>query len=251
MVGAPKQPRFEFRHALQREVGRLMAPLWIPLVGLYLRWVSGYRIEGVRELRREFARIRRESDGPILVCANHLTLIDSMLVALALSPVWRLAFFFGWLPWNTPERANFAVGPGLRAVAYLAKCIPITRGGRREDVARVLNRVTYLTTRGELALVFPEGGRSRSGRVDVDSAAWGVGRIIGCVPDCRVVCVYLRGRGQESWSDYPATGECFDVEVACIEPKSDFRGARRSRDLVRQVVSQLTKMEERYFNGRE
>jgi len=213
--------------------------------------VKRYRIEGVRESRRAFARFREENDAPILLCANHLTLIDSMLVALALVPVWRLMFFFTWMPWNTPERTNFASGVGMRFLTYLAKCIPITRGGRREDVATVLNRLSRLTLDGELALVFPEGGRSRTGRVDIEAAAWGIGRVVGSIPGCRVVCVYLRGRAQETWSDFPVTGESFDVEVACIEPKSDSRGARRSRDLTRQVVSQLVRMEERCLDGRQ
>lgn len=250
MVGAAKQPEFEFRHAFQRELGRFLAPLWVPWVAFYLRSVKGYRIERVRESRRAFARFRREVDAPILVCANHLTLIDSMLVALALAPVWRLALFSGWMPWNTPERTNFASGIGMRLITYIAKCIPISRGGRREDVATVLNRLRHLTQNRELALVFPEGGRSRTGRVDVDAAAWGVGRVVGSIPGCRVVCVYLRGRGQETWSDLPAVGERFDVEVACIQPKSDFRGARRSRDVARQVISQLVRMEEHCLDGR-
>ena len=139
----------------------------------------------------------------------------------------------------------------MRFVTYVAKCIPISRGGRREEVASVLDRLGRLTRRGEMALVFPEGGRSRSGRVDVEAAAWGIGRVVGSVPGCRVVCVYLRGRLQETWSDVPATGETFDVEVSCIEPKSDSRGARRSRDLSRQVVSQLVQMEAQVLDGRQ
>lgn len=241
--------RFARDHAVQRGLGRLFAPLWVPWVSFYLYVVRGYRIEGIREARRAFVRIRREADGPLLWCANHLTLIDSMLLALALVPTWKLSLCFDWLPWNTPERTNFAVGLRQRIVTYLAKCIPITRGGNRQEVADVLARVAYLTRRGEMALVFPEGGRSRTGRVDAESAAWGVGRVIAAVPKCRVVCVYLRGRDQETWSNFPKRGERFDVSLRCIEPKSDFRGARRSRDLSRQVVAQLANMEERYFDG--
>lgn len=251
LVKVAKPSGFAWPHALQRELGRLLAPLWIWAATFYLLGVRQYRIEELRESRRAFDRIRRENDAPILICANHLTLIDSMLVALALASSWRLSFHFNSMPWNTPERANFAAGLGQRIITYLAKCIPITRGGRREDVADVLNRVVYLTQRGELALVFPEGGRSRSGRVDVDAAAWGVGRVIAAIPECRVVCVYLRGRGQDSFGDLPAKGERFDVEVACIEPKSDFSGARRSRDLSRQVVAKLANMEEHYFDDRQ
>ena len=36
-----------------------------------------------------------------------------------------------------------------------------------------------------------------------------------------------------------------------IEPKSDFRGLRASRDLVRQVVGRLRDMEREFFDGRQ
>ena len=239
-----------FQHALQREVGRVAAPFWVVFAGAYLRLVKGYRIMGVRESRREFRRIRAHSDAPLLICANHLTLIDSMIVALALASSWRLLWNWSDLPWNTPERANFATTRFHRLVGYLAKCIPITRGGPREEVAETLKRVSHLTSQGELALIFPEGGRSRTGRVDLDTAAWGVGRIVSSLPGCRVLCVYLRGRKQEAYSDVPSRGERFHVELSCIEPKSDLRGIRRSRDLSRQIVARLVRMEQRYFEGR-
>jgi len=115
----------------------------------------------------------------------------------------------------------------------------------------VLERVAALSVHGEVALIFPEGGRSRSGRVEVDDAAWGVGRIVGALPGCRVLCVYLRGRRQQTWSTVPARGDVLDVEIECIEPKSDARGVRRSRDFSRQIVSQLAQMERKHFDGRQ
>jgi len=239
------------RHQVQRALGWLIAPLWVPIAALVLRFHFGYRIEGLAEVRREAERIRAESDGPLLVCANHLTLIDSMLVAWALAPPWRYLIDFDLLPWNTPEVKNFASTTRNRIIVYLAKCVPIERGGDRESVARVLDRMAYLLGRRELALVFPEGGRSRSGRVTADAAAWGVGRMVGAVPGCRVLCVYMRGASQETWSDYPAKGERMHVSLSCIEPKSDHRGVRRTRDIAQQIVSQLIRMEESYFDGRQ
>jgi hypothetical protein len=118
-------------------------------------------------------------------------------------------------------------------------------------VAAVLARVTYALGRGELVLLFPEGGRSRTGRVSEDSAAWGVGRIVGATPGCRVLCVYMRGESQQSWSDFPAKGDTLDMAMKLIEPKSDLRGARRSRDLAGQIVAQLVRMEESYFDARQ
>ena len=250
MSAAEAPRRLRFQHALQREIGRIAAPLWVVLAGGYLRFVKGYRIQGVRETRREFRRIRAHSKVPILICANHLTLIDSMLVAWALCSTWRFSWNWWEFPWNTPERKNFARTRFQRLIGYLAKCIPITRGGTREEVADALKRVSHLTSKGELALIFPEGGRSRTGRVELDAAAWGVGRIVASIPGCRVLCIYLRGEGQQAYSDLPVVGERFHVAMRCIEPKSDSRGVRRSRDLAKQILTQLLYLEKQYFDGR-
>jgi hypothetical protein len=216
-----------------------------------MRFVGRYRVRDLREVRREFERIRRETVGPLLLCGNHLTLIDSFLITWALRSPWQLITDRDSFAWNTPERTNFAGSPIHSVLTYLAKCIPITRGGRRQDTGGVLERVAYLLERGELALIFPEGGRSRTGRVEAENAAWGVGRIVGSVPRCRVLCVYLRGDAQETWGSFPARGDTLTVSLACIEPKSDHRGARRSLDLARQITAQLAQMEEEYFDGRQ
>ena len=240
-----------WRHILQREIGRAVSPLWIGAVVGVLRYVMGYRIQALSEIRAKYRRIRRESSTPLLICANHLTMIDSFLVAWALAPSWRYSLRYNELPWNTPERRNFAATRWRALLAYLRKCIPITRGGRPREAAAVLNRVAQLLRNGETALLFPEGGRSRTGRVDVESASWGVGRVAGSLASCRVLCVYLRGRAQETWGGKPARGDRIHVDIECIEPKSDHRGVRRSRDFARQIVAQLAQMERKYFDGRQ
>ena len=245
MPRASRQIRF--RHAIQRETSRVLGPLWTLPAVFAMRFGFGYRIERLRELRAEYRRIRNESSAPLLICANHLTLIDSFLVAWALASFWRYSLDWSALPWNTPERENFAANWRSRVLVYLAKCIPISRGGTREETAEMIARVSHLLSRGETALIFPEGGRSRSGRIGPDEAAWGVGRIVAAVPGCRVLCVYLRGQSQTGFSAQPRKGERFDVRLACIEPKTDLRGARSWRDLVRQIVSQLARMEDEYF----
>ncbi|MCP4036464.1 MAG: 1-acyl-sn-glycerol-3-phosphate acyltransferase [bacterium] len=238
-------------HAVQREVGRLIGPFWIgPLVFL-MRFVLGYRIDDVAAIRECYRRLREESNAPLLICPNHLTLIDSLIVAWALVPWWRYTLHYNELPWNTPERKNFARTGATRLLIFIAKCVPISRGGERGKVGRVLMRVTYLLNRGEVALVFPEGTRSRTGRVSSEAIAWGVGRIINSTPGCRVLCVYARGDTQESWGSIPNMGDRFYVEMECFEPKSDLKGARRSRDLAEQVVARLARMEEVYFDGRQ
>jgi 1-acyl-sn-glycerol-3-phosphate acyltransferase len=231
--------------ARQRLVGRLLAPAWVPLAAAAMRFGAGWRIENAREARACYRRLRAESSAPLLVCGNHLTLVDSFLVAWALGAPGFFVRRFDALPWNVPEAANFAFTWWSRALVYLMKCVPVQRGGERREAARVLARVAHLLRGGDAVLLFPEGGRSRSGRVDVDAAAYGVGRVVKAVPGCLVLCVYLRGAGQASWSDFPRRGERFRVDVALHEPKADTAGLRGSREIARGILARLAEMEAR------
>jgi len=238
---------------VQRAVGFCLAPLWVPSITFLLRYVGRYRIDGLEAARREYRRVVAEAaerKATLLICANHLTLIDSFLIAWALgSATWYLRHYSA-LPWNVPERRNFAISLWQRSWTYVMKCLPITRGGNRGDVARVLAEFAYVVSRGDVGLLFPEAGRSRSGRVDLDAAAVGVGRIIRSLPGCEVLCVYLRGRHQQTFSDFPVRGERFAVALELVRPRTEHPGLRGSRDLARQVVGMLAQMEKRLFDGR-
>ena len=239
------------QHARQRIVSMISAPIWLAITVFAIRFYFRYQIENVASVRAEYRRLRAQSDAPLLICANHLTLVDSFLIAWAMGSGAYWLTHPDELPWNTPESTNFGRTWTSRVMIFLMKCISITRGGPREGVASVLARIRHLLLNGETALLFPEAGRSRTGRVDEMAAAWGVGRVVGGIPRCRVLCIYLRGRKQETWSDFPAKGDILDVAMACIEPKSDAKGVRRSLDLSRQVTRQLSQMEEDYFNARK
>jgi len=249
----PDEERRELRR--QRAVGWITAPLWIPLAAAAMRLVMGWRVADTAEPRALYARLRREARAPggppLLVCANHLTMVDSFVVASALGGSLFYLRDFDALPWNVPERANFTTTWWSRLGVYLMKCIPVSRGAARREVAQVLARVRTLLGEGQSVLLFPEGGRSRSGRVQVESAAWGVGRTVAEVPGCRVLCVYLRGDGQESWSDLPRRGETFRVRAELLEPKSDHGGLRASLDLARQVTAKLAELERGHFDDRQ
>jgi len=156
---------------LQRLVGRVLAPLWVPVCVGIMCFVFRWRIEGTREARRAYAQVRRDPATPVLVCANHLTMLDSCVIAWALASPWRNVTHYASLPWNAPERANFASTWWKRALVWVMKCLPVERGGDRRAVGTVLNRLIYLMGRGEAGLLFPEGGRSRTGRVIRNSVA--------------------------------------------------------------------------------
>jgi 1-acyl-sn-glycerol-3-phosphate acyltransferase len=209
-----------------------------------------YRVKNATELRKRYRALVKESDGPVLICANHLTMVDSVILAWALGGSWWYVFHYRWMPWNLPEYNNFASIWLSRFAAWVTKCIPIVRGGPRQQVSGVIKRVQHVLSRGDTALIFAEGGRSRTGRVEADSAVHGTGRIMSAVEDCKALCVYLRGERQRTWSTVPALGDSFHVDFEFFQPKSLHQGMRRSRDLAQQIVAKLARMEEEYFASR-
>jgi hypothetical protein len=245
--GIPNSARVSL--AVQRVVARLLSP--ITTLGVYA-FVRGWlRLSLVHpsEARRLYRALRRERT-PLLICANHLTMIDSALIAWALATPWAYVRDTSALPWNLPEQTLFASTWLRRALAYVYKCLPIVRGGSRTAVADTLDRFVHVLASGEAGLVFPEGGRSRSGRVEVERAAYGVGRVVKSLPGCRVLCVYLRGEAQQGHSNLPARGDRLHVRVAAIEPKSDHAGLRGSRDIARQIAARIAELEADHFDER-
>jgi hypothetical protein len=243
-AGLPERARRAL--ALQRGIARIVSPFTILVAYALMRGYLRLRLGDVEEVRRTYRELRRER-GPLLVCANHLTMIDSMLIGWALCSPLTYLVDFAAMPWNVPEQRNFASTRTRRVLAYLAKCVPIERGGNRDAVAHTLNSFTHVLASGDTGLIFPEAGRSRSGRVEVERAAYGVGRVVKALPGCRVMCVYLRGDAQARYSSLPARGDRLRVSVASLEPKSDHSGVRGSRDIARQITAKLAEMEQAHF----
>ena len=210
-----------------------------------LRW----RIRDAQRCRDEYARLLAER-RPLLVVANHLTMADSALIGWGLGSALGHVLRPRGLPWNVPLRSRVHRSWLRRGLAYATKCVSVPRGGDRREVAEVLGRLGLLLRSGEVVLVFPEGGRSRSGRVDTAATADGVGRLVKDVEGCRVLCVYLRGDAQRTWSDLPAAGETFTMTTRLVEPRTALHGLRASRDLATQIVRQLVEMEGEYFAAR-
>lgn len=239
------------RHAhlwFQRCCSGATMAIMMPAIYLILRVGRRWSFEGLRDARREFLRIRRETTGPLLVCANHLTLLDSFVIAYSLTPLWKMSLTPSSVPWNVPEATYFATTIPRRLALYLCKCLPIQRRGNRKHIADTLDDFVHVVSGGDIGMIFPEGGRSPTGRVDAKSPAYGVGRVVDALPGCRVVCVYLRGDGQETSSVAPRRGERFRIRISTLEPKSDENGFRRSADLSCQILMRLAEMERAYFS---
>ncbi len=232
---------------VQRFVGWLFLLPFAGFLVFLMRFVRGYRIADLKRLREEFKAIAAEP-SPLLICANHLTFIDSALMLWAFgSNPWYFLHFRAF-SWNLPAGDFFKKKFSYRVVAFLNKCIFIHRDGSKQHKDSILGMCRYLVSRGEIVSVFPEGRRSRSGRFDREKITFGVGKVLSTIPGCRVLCVYLRGDKQITYTDYPAKHSVFQVSTKVIQPTTSATGRQAYFELVTQIADAIEGMEAAYFS---
>ena len=242
--------RDRFHLRLQYFLGHLAAVITAALVFVGV-WVMRYRIRDLKRIRNEVARLQKEHEGPWLICPNHLTMIDSVLVSYGMASLWGHILRFRRVPWNLPERDNFQRNISVAVLCYLAKCLPVNRGGSREELQRLLDKCRRVLFWRQSLLVFPEGGRSRTGRVNRENVSYGVGRFLDENKSCRVMLIYLRGDGQTDYGTMPGFGERFTMNVEVFDPvRKNGGGLRVQREYARQIIERLADMEDTYFAGR-
>ncbi|OFR86338.1 MULTISPECIES: lysophospholipid acyltransferase family protein [Micrococcus] len=117
--------------------------------GLGIRAVCRPIVEGVANV---------PAAGPFIVASNHLSFLDSVILQ-ALSP--RMVHFFA--------KAEYFTAPGLKGKAMKwffesVGSIPVQRGEQAASVAALDSLVELLET-GSGVGIYPEGTRSRDGRL--------------------------------------------------------------------------------------
>ncbi|MCT2008122.1 lysophospholipid acyltransferase family protein [Micrococcus lylae] len=117
--------------------------------GLGIRAVCRPTVEGVANV---------PAAGPFIVASNHLSFLDSVILQ-ALSP--RMVHFFA--------KAEYFTAPGLKGKAMKwffesVGSIPVQRGEQAASVAALDSLVELLET-GSGVGIYPEGTRSRDGRL--------------------------------------------------------------------------------------
>ncbi len=234
---------------LQYLSGRIAIFMTAPILVLLIK-MAGYRVSQLKKHRQKIAALFNAHQGPWVICANHLTLIDSAILSYVMFPVWRYMIDYHLLAWNLPEKRNFQRNPAMTLLCFVLKCIPVVRRGKRESIKACFAKCGYLLEQGESIMIFPEGTRSRTGRINTETFSYGPGRLVDSRPDCRVMCLYLRGEHQASYSNIPVPNDVFSFAVETCAINRNLSGLKAHRAHSRQIIEKLAEMEKTYFDAR-
>lgn len=125
----------------------LLGDLVFALNRLALRSLFRLRIEGVENLPAE---------GPYVIAPNHASLLDPLVVAAALPP--RLVRQVYWAGWT----GMMFAGPASRFLSRIARVFPVDPD-RAPAASLALGEAVL--ARGQILVWFPEGRRTRDGKL--------------------------------------------------------------------------------------
>lgn len=219
----------------------IIAFIYAPIFGLITKFFSYkvYHKERVKDLR-----------PPFILVSNHLTLVDSWFIEFAV--IFPEYFWKPWLlVWHLPEATNYFRGL-LAPVMWLSKNIPITRGVSPNEQKLAKDKAIFILRNNGSVYIFPEGGRSRAGRVE--NYTTGIGRIYQRVPNCTVLPVYIRGIENvlPIGAKFPRFFKKIDIVIG--EPRkltSEYKGLKAGVDISKQIFDILVEMEREYFESGE
>ncbi|MBC8278929.1 MAG: 1-acyl-sn-glycerol-3-phosphate acyltransferase [FCB group bacterium] len=152
----------------------VVMPFWI-----FMKIFTKTRIIGKEKLD--------QAKLPFLFVSNHVSMLDDMFIgSLLFAP--RGMFNYKFMPYHTPEQQNFYKGPVMSWIMEHLKCIPLTRGKGLNQPG--VNEVIERLKDGGTVHIYPEGTRTRSGRLG--AAKPGVGKI-AYESKCAAVPCYHHG----------------------------------------------------------
>ncbi len=209
-----------------------------------------YKFEIIEHKKhKEFFRNLLKDRKPILICSNHLTMIDSVILQYAFGDYFTYLFHYWMFSWNVPAKEVFAKNWFLKTFLFLAKCIPIDRYGSSEHHQNIMEQTKYILLLKEPFIIFPEGARSRKGTFDLENLTYGIGKILYDLPEVEVLCVYLRGNKQKTFTNFPEKESKFYLDYQLIHPKTNTtRKLQAEKELALQVGGIIKQLEEKYFN---
>ncbi|AAO90693.1 lysophospholipid acyltransferase family protein [Coxiella burnetii] len=235
---------------LQRVFSFLFLVPFYSAIVFYVRFVRRYKIKNKHKIRKQFRGfLKKEHKGPVLICANHLSYFDAFGIIWGLGSLWGYLRHFRRFPWNIPNAKFACANLFNRLMSYMGKMIPLKTEGGGSNAKTVLRRVTHLLKRGDFAMIFPEGTRSETGRLNMDDYGYGAGQILQAVPQAKVLLIYLRGEEDKMQRYLPQKGCQFYMKLKWFAPQTQTnqQGRQGIRELSKKIMEELCEMEKEYF----
>ena len=110
----------------------------------------------------------RFDHGPLLIIANHVSLLDTLAIRYALpAPERARTATVGARDFFAPSPADRGLRRALRACtcSYVTNAYRVCLIGRGDDMGDGIPRITAILRDGWNVILFPEGTRSRSGQM--------------------------------------------------------------------------------------
>ncbi|GIX40541.1 MAG: 1-acyl-sn-glycerol-3-phosphate acyltransferase [Leptospiraceae bacterium] len=239
------------KHIILLNLQKLLGNIFFPFIGclivFYFRYFQKYKIPEIKKIRDYYKSLIKQNK-PILICPNHLTMIDSAIIQWALASNIFYLFHFSKFPWNIVAKENAEKNIIFRIITFLNKCILIDRKGTKEHKELILNKLRYVLSKKESVCIFIEGTRSPTGKLLENQINYGAGQLILDVPETNVIVIYLRGKHQKTKSDFPIKNEEFFLRYFTLQPETDKKGLRAQKEITLQILEQLKKFEDEYFS---
>jgi 1-acyl-sn-glycerol-3-phosphate acyltransferase len=197
---------------------RLCVAILYPLDGLLfrIRW-------------RNLDRIPAPEQGGVIIAINHISHIDTVLMA-------RLVWQSGRVPRFLVKAGVFSK-PGLGQIMRGSKQIPVYRG--TADAAESLRAAVTALEQGEAVVIYPEGTISK------DPAQWpmqgktGIARLVLACPDIPVVPVGQWGAQVGQGIKQLLTRQVSVANVGEPLDLSRFRGKEPSSGALREITDEI------------
>ncbi len=216
---------------------------------IFFTYIVKYKFENLKNIHQQYKEVS-DRNVPFVICANHLTFIDSCLFLYYFgSPFWyqrnnRCSM------WNLLA-IQYHKNLFFRFIGFIGKCVFVDRKGSVKHHAKIIEIAKYLLHRKEVITIFPEGTRSKTGRFNSAILKSGVAKIIQEVENCHVLCVYLRSHKQKQSSVFPEKNSHFYCDLKFFKP--EYVGESKSserRSILKQIGNTITQQEEKYFKAR-
>lgn len=209
--------------------------------------VWGLKVHEHKKLRAYYKEITKEGQGPLLICPNHMTYVDSIILIYAFgNHFWYVPNFKKHM-WNLVAK-EYAKNWLFRYVCYFSKCIFLDREKEKSLNYPTLRTATNLLRLGEVVLIFPEGRRSKTGRFDEGKLAYGVGKVVADLGECRVLCTYLRAPelGDKSKGFFPRNSN-YKILTEMVHYKASDFGEHAAAKIIKDISVRIKVLENQYF----